>query len=378
MRLIKNIALATIIFGLFNTTAVADTATVMIDSLSVRTKPKGEIVETIDKNSQIPVFNYYKNWIRSQNGWTDSDFTKLEENLPDVLFTEEIKGKFILINKEKNGLSRTGKTVLKAGKVYPVVTLKGDVAVVQTEKGPVSFSTDFTTLLSGQFPAGILMKNASLISPETGREIAFIKKGTFCIKLKDNLFLVNGIAGNLVPIHSSQNSYFSISTLLNKLNMVIDTFNSARVSSAITERLGYFPKVLPLTEKDVRSVSLENGKRGIFVDLRYLFYDLDGSEIKDRKTRLILKKGNEVFWQKLAKEIFESSSNIKFVQLNILRFNGNGNFAKKGFVAVGVTDYRNGICDAPPEQFMDRTESELSEDLWFFANEVYERVENGN
>ncbi|WP_457570215.1 hypothetical protein [Desulfurobacterium sp.] len=377
MKLFKNIATAALILGLFNT-ALADTATVMIDSLSIRNKPDGEIVETIDKNSTSPVFNYYENWARNDRGWIDSDFTKITETSPNVLFTETIKGKFLLINKDTEGTTKTGKITLNAGKVYPVILIKGNTAVIQTEKGITAVSRKFTTVFNGEFPAGVVLKNASLINPETGREITFLKKGTFCIKLKDNLFLINGYAGNIVPVSTPSNAYLPISSILNKLNMVIDTFNSARVSSAITERLGYFPKVLPLTEDDIETVTLEDGKKGVFVNIKYLFYDLDGSEIKDRKTRLILKKGNEVFWQKLAKEVFESSSNVKFIQLNILRFNGKGSFEKKGFVAVGVTDYKNGICDAPPEQFMDKTESELSEDLWFFANEVYERIENGN
>ncbi len=377
MKLFKNIATAALILGLFNT-ALADTATVMIDSLSIRNKPDGEIVETIDKNSTSPVFNYYENWARNDRGWIDSDFTKITETSPNVLFTETIKGKFLLINKDTEGTTKTGKITLNAGKVYPVILIKDNTAVIQTEKGITAVSRKFTTVFNGEFPAGVVLKNASLINPETGREITFLKKGTFCIKLKDNLFLINGYAGNIVPVSTPSNAYLPISSILNKLNMVIDTFNSARVSSAITERLGYFPKVLPLTEDDIETVTLEDGKKGVFVNIKYLFYDLDGSEIKDRKTRLILKKGNEVFWQKLAKEVFESSSNVKFIQLNILRFNGKGSFEKKGFVAVGVTDYKNGICDAPPEQFMDKTESELSEDLWFFANEVYERIENGN
>ncbi|OMH40630.1 hypothetical protein [Desulfurobacterium indicum] len=377
MKLLKNIATTALILGLFNT-ALADTATVMIDSLSIRNKPDGEIVETIDKNSTSPVFNYYKNWARNNRGWIDSDFTKITETSPNILFTETIKGKFLLINKDMEGSTKIGKITLNAGKVYPVILIKNDIAVIQTERGITAIPRKFTTIFNGKFPAGVILKNASLINPETGREITFLKKGTFCIKLKDNLFIINGYAGNIVPISTSSNAYLPISSILNKLNMVIDTFNSARVSSAITERLGYFPKVLPLTEDDIKTVTLENGKKGVFVNIKYLFYDLDGSEIKDRKTRLILKKGNEVFWQKLSKEVFRSSSNVKFIQLNIFRFNGKGSFEKKGFVAVGITDYKNGICDAPPEQFMDRTESELSEDLWFFANQVYERVENGN
>ncbi|WP_456395988.1 hypothetical protein [Desulfurobacterium sp.] len=376
-KLLKNIAAFALTLGLFNT-AIADSATVMIDSLSIRNKPDGKIVETIDKNSVSPIFNYYNNWARNDKGWIDTDFTRITETSPNILFTETIKGKFLLINKDTEGTTKTGNITLDAGKVYPVIFIKDNIAVIQTERGITAVPRKFTTVFNGAFPAGITLKNASLINPGTGKEITFLKKGTFCIKLKDNFFLINGYAGNIVPVSTLSNAYLPISSVLKKLNMVIDTFNSARVSSAITERLGYFPKVLPLTEDDIKTVTLENGKKGVFINIKYLFYDLDGSEIKDRKTRLILKKGNEVFWQKLAKEVFKSASNIKFIQLNIFRFNGNGSFEKKGFIAVGVTDYKNGICDASPEQFMERTESELSEDLWFFANEVYERVENGD
>ncbi|WP_457568048.1 hypothetical protein [Desulfurobacterium sp.] len=375
---IKSIMIPVIIATAFLNGALADTATIMIDSLSIRIRPEGQLTETVDRGTRIPIFNYYQNWGRESKGWIDTDFTRLNTTSPSVIFTEKIKGKFLEINKPTIGISRKGKVKLEAGKTYPVVAEKNNIVIIQTGNGRIAVPRNFTTTLEGEFPAGILIKNASLISPQTGREITFLKKGTFCIKLKNNLFLVNGNTGSIAPVSFPSHVYFSASELLNKLNIVIDTFNSARVSSAITERLGYFPKVLPLKETSIRFVNLENGKIGVFINLKYLFYDLNGEEIKDRKTRLILKKGNEVFWQKLSKEVFESYPNAKFVQLNIFRFNGKGSFEKEGFVAAGITDYKSGICDAPPEKFMKKTESELSEDLWFFANEVYERVENDN
>ena len=368
------IKIAAVIFSGIISAKAATNAQVMIDSLSVREQPEGELVETLDKNTKITYQNRYHNWINTPHGWLNSDFTKLiSQN--NFLFTEKIEGTFALIEENLEGVSLKGKEFLNEGSVFPVIKSEKGVAVIEKGGEKIAVPTNKIKIEKGIFSSGIILKNGMLIS-EKGKTLFFIKAGTPFIKI-GNFIAVNGKFGNFVPV-IPQEGYISVSNILSKVNIVVDTFNSARISSAITERLGYFPKVIPVTPEDINVVNLEEGKKGVFLNIKYMFYDLDGSEIKDRKTRLILKRGNEVFWEKVSKEIFTLNPSIKFVQINIFRYNGKGNFEKKGFVAVGITDFKNGICDAPPEKFMERTESELSEDLWFFANEVYERVENGN
>ncbi|SNR86303.1 hypothetical protein [Desulfurobacterium atlanticum] len=350
------------------------TAQVMIDSISIRKQPEGEIVGTLDKNTEITYQNRYNNWINTSSGWLNSDFTKLSPQ-NSFLFTEKIEGTFTLIEESLEGVSLYGKEILKEGSIFPVIKSEKGITIIEKKGEKIAVPTSKIKIEKGTFPAGIILKNGTLIS-EKGKTLSFIKEKTPFIKI-GNFIAVNGKFGNFIPITPKVN-HISASSILSKVNILVDTFNSARISSAITERLGYFPKVLPITPEDIHIVNLEEERKGVFLNIKYMFYDLDGSKMKDRKTRLILKRGNEVFWEKVSKEVFSLSPSVKFVQINIFRYDGKGNFEKKGFVAVGITDFKKGICDAPPEKFMEKTESELSEDLWFFANEVYERVENGN
>ncbi|MEO2064870.1 MAG: hypothetical protein ABGX17_00005, partial [Desulfurobacteriaceae bacterium] len=92
--------------------------------------------------------------------------------------------------------------------------------------------------------------------------------------------------------------------------------------------------------------------------------------------RLFLKRSNFEFWKKLTENLFNSGVN-KFVEIDVYRFDGNGGFEKGGFVASSYHNFKEGkIKDY--ESFVENSESNLIEDLWFFADQVYERLEGGN
>ncbi len=360
---------------LISNSAYSSTGKVMIDSLSVRNSPNGEITNTIDINNPINFKNSYENWINNRNGWINSDFIKIDSSRT-FLFTEKIECSIAIIKNSTTGETLSGKVSIPDNSGFPIVTEKGNFIIIDKNNVKVAVKKNRLEIKRNIFKSGIVLKNGTLIS-EDGKTLLFIKKGTPFIKI-GNIFLIKNRIGNFLPTEQTESYSPPASELTSKINLIIDTFNSARISSAITERLGYFPKVLPISPSNIHIVNMEEGKKGIYVSIKYIFYDLNGSSIKNRKTRLVLKRGNEAFWEKLSKEIFSSSKIIKFTQLHILRYNGKGNFEKKGFIATGITAYKNGACDLPPGKFMEKTESELSEDLWFFANEVYERIENGD
>jgi hypothetical protein len=165
-----------------------------------------------------------------------------------------------------------------------------------------------------------------------------------------------------------------VNAILEEVNHLVDIFNSAKYSSPIAERLGYYVKLLPVEERDLELVPTGNGY-GLKVALRYQLFYRSGKPIKTRKTRLIFKKSNFEFWRKITEICFNYGVS-RFVELDIYRYNGEG-FSKEGFVAASFNVYKLGYLTTTKD-FMENAESELSEDLWFFADEVYERLENDN
>jgi hypothetical protein len=159
--------------------------------------------------------------------------------------------------------------------------------------------------------------------------------------------------------------------IVEKMNRLIDEFNSAKKTSAIAERFGYFVKTLPVKMSDLKLVELSDGF-GLRMNLKYITVLKSGRIVETRRTRLILKRSNFELWRRLSEVAFSSGIN-KFVEISVLRYAPKRGFENMGFIAEGYSFFREGLLN-DIDGFMDASEYEFSEDLWFFEEEIYERV----
>ncbi|RKQ63931.1 hypothetical protein C7457_0820 [Thermovibrio guaymasensis] len=334
---------------------------VLTEAISVREVPNGNLIETLNKDQELPLRNLLGYWGRSEGGWLNCDYTDFK--LPLFNKTGEIE-----------------LTVAKALEDGERIK-KGDVIVVYREL-PQS--------VIGVFKEEPLEVGKDRVSVE--RDTFDVVVANFPIKLYDSFGNQVEVRAGIPLLKNSTGYLFSghfweraervdkrvevnREELLKEINRLIDIFNSVKLSSPLSKRLGYYVKTLPVRSEDLQLEETPTGT-GAFLKLRYQFITKDGRKIRGRKTRLFLKRSNFEFWKKLTEKLFNSGVN-KFVEIDVYRFNGNGGFEKGGFVASSYHNFREGkIKDY--ESFVENSESNLIEDLWFFADQVYERLEGGD
>ncbi|WP_457681400.1 hypothetical protein [Thermovibrio sp.] len=331
---------------------------VLTKELSIRGLPNGQIVETVDRGKELPLKELYNFWGLTEKGWVNCDYGEL--SFP--LFKE------------------TGELRLKVAEVIePTGNLKeGDLIVVyKEEKGKVigllngePVEADKEKLLLKDEKFKILVPNFKVELKDRNGFIAYAQPGEALLKGD----LGYAYKGHLYETaeREKEERIVDKEELLRELDRLIDIFNSVKFSSPLSERFGYFVKTLPVKPEDLKLVKTGDGE-GVVVKLKYQFITKDGETITDRKTRFFLKKSNFEFWRKITQEMFQNGID-KFVEIDVYRFNGKGGFEYEGFVASSYHIYKEGKLDNYRD-FVENSESNLSDDLWFFADQFYERLE---
>jgi hypothetical protein len=343
--------------------AKAQEADVLTSQLSIwdSPQPDSQMVETVDRGARLQLEALYRYWGLGRNGWFGVDYTDFR--FPKLKETGRIELQLCELTEPVGGY--------EPGAV-------GVVAAEGKDQVAVAFKDKVFTL----------NKNACrLIQKEFNVEVvnlpAVLYRGELEIKLKPGQVVLISPNGSVFydnylydSIHfPSPDESPDRETLLREINRLIDIFNNAKYSSPLADRLGYFVKTLPVRNEDLKVVNTPTGV-GVFVKLKYRLYTRDGEPIDDRKTRLILKRSNFIFWKRLTEELFSLGVN-KFVELDVYRFNGKGAYDDEGFVASSYHFYKEyGFPDW--RAFVNLSESNLSEDLWFFADQVYERLEGSD
>ena len=337
---------------------------VVSSAVSIRQLPMGKLEKTLDNGEIGSLENIYSFWGKTDNGWVNLDYTSF--NFPTFTETGKLPLKFILLTSPRN--------------IDNLNLDENDVIYVAREKGgraacifrnkifviPVSnFNVESTT-----FSIVVVNRKVTL---SDGINSVELKPGTALLKGNGGFVFQNHFYNSLEP---EENFTADVDTdsILKEVNRLIDIFNSAKLSSPLADRLGYYVKTLSVRDSDLKLVKTEDGGVGITINLRYKFFLKDGKPITGRKTRLFLKKSNYEFWRRLTEELFKSGIN-KFVDIQIYRFNGENTFENCGFVDSSYHLYKSGKLENWKD-FLDASESSLSDDLWFFADQVYERLED--
>ncbi len=334
---------------------------VLTPALSVRETPNGRFVETVNGGTELPLLNLLDYWGRSQRGWVNCDFT--DYALPPFKVTGHIELTVAKVVEPTQGL--------KEGDAVVVYRELQDSVIGLFKGEPVELGKEKVVVEKREFEVAV--SNYPLIlTDEKGNKVK-VKGGTPLLR-ENSLYLYKGHLWSGAE-RLKEETALDREELLREINRLIDIFNSVKLSSPLSERLGYYVKTLPVKNRDLKIVKTPTGT-GVLVDLRYQFVMKDGRIITGRKTRLFLKRSNFEFWRKLTEELFNRGVN-KFVEIDVYRFNGEDGFEEEGFVASSYHLFKE---KAPQnyETFVDCSESNLSEDLWFFADQVYERLEGEN
>jgi len=277
---------------------------------------------------------------------------------------------------------RTGTIELKVAEVVePIGELRpGDAIVVVKEERdrviglwrnrPVEIGKDKVAVRKEEFE--IVVPNFPIELKDGEDMVIEVKSGTPMLKGYESYLYMGHFWDSSEKIKEER--IVDKEELLKKINEVVDIFNSVKLSSPLSERLGYFVKTLPVKREDLQIVKTPTGT-GAFVKVKYQFVTKDGEVIRGRKTRFFFKRSNYEFWKKLTEEAFKAGLD-KFFEIDIYRFNGRDGFENGGFVASSYHLFKEGKLK-DWESFVENSESNISEDLWFFADEVYERAEGG-
>ena len=333
---------------------------VLTQALSVRETPGGKFVETVNKGQVLPLLNLLNYWGRSERGWVNCDFTDYELPLFKVTGRIELTVARIV---EPEGELKEGDAVM----VYRELP---DTVIGLFKGRPVEVGKEKVAVEKEEFE--IAVANYPLLLSDSRGSRVKVKAGTPLLKGLSH-YLYGGHLWERAE-RLKEESELNREELLKEVNRLIDIFNSVKLSSPLSERLGYYVKTLPVKSEDLTVVKTPTGV-GVFVKLKYQFITKDGRVITGRKTRLFLKRSNFEFWRKLTDELFNSGVN-KFVEIDVYRFDGEGGFEEGGFVASSYHLFKEGKLK-DYESFVESSESNLSEDLWFFADQVYERLESG-
>jgi len=331
---------------------------VLTEAVSVRENPQGQFVETVGKGEELPLNNLFKFWGKSEKGWVNTDYG--DYGFPLWKRTGQIE-------------LTVAEVVEPAGELKPgdgivVVEEKEDRVIGLWKNQPVEVDKDRVAVRKEEFE--IVVPNFPVRLKDDEGGVIEVKAGTPLLKGYES-FLYGGHFWDEAEKIKEEGTVNG-EELLKRINEVVDIFNSVKLSSPLSERLGYFVKTLPVRREDLKVVKTPTGT-GAYLNLRYQFVTKDGKVIEGRKSRFFLKRSNYEFWRKLTEEAFNSGLN-KFFEIDIYRFDGKGGFEKGGFVASSYHLFKEGKLK-DWESFIENSESNVSEDLWFFADEVYERLE---
>ncbi len=360
---------------LFPMSLRAEVGIVKIDSLSVTDSPRGSKVGKVLFNQAVPVYARFSNWVKVDKGWIDADFLKVEEK-EKFEFVGKVRRKLALVEDPIEAATSNG-TINIPPNSYIMLGLEKEGKIFGMYKGlGVSVNASRVKVKEGVFDLVVFKEDVVLVNRESNpsERVLRLSLGTPAILIGDGLVASNFRFGFVKPVEPEAISLDKQSVIAT-LNNFIDVFNTAKASGALASRMGYYCKTEKLTEDDVNYVDLDSGRIGVYINLKYKFFDLNGKPLSDRKARLILKLGNEAFWQKVSKLILSKVPQASFVQINIERFSPEG-YRKLGFIAVGRTQFKEGICELNPKEFMELVQHEINDDLWFFAEAVYREMEN--
>ena len=337
---------------------------VVSSAASIRQVPMGQIEKTLNRGEGAPLSSLFTFWGKSENGWVNLDYTSFDFPFEKVMGELPLKFAVISYPKTIDGIELKENDVLYVAKVEDgqAVCLFKNRALLVPEKDLNVESATFSV---------VVVNGGALLSD--GTNSLKIEPGTALLKGEGGYLYRNHYYTSLEPLVEERS--VDIDTVLKEVNRLIDIFNSAKLSSAIADRLGYYVKTMPVKDTDLKLVRTEDGGVGVVISLKYKFFLKSGEPITGRKTRLFLKESNYEFWRKLTEELFNSGVN-KFVDIRVLRFDGESSYEECGFVDSSYHLYKLGYLKSW-KSFLENSESNLSDDLWFFADEVYERLENG-
>ncbi len=348
---------------LFPIVSAAQEFQVVSSAVSIRQVPMGQIEKTLSEGERAPLTSLFTFWGKTEGGWVNLDYTDF--NFPFEKVMGELPLKFAVISLPKtiSGIELKENDVLYIAKIEDgqAVCLFKNRAFLVPEKDLNVESATFSV---------VVVNGGALLSD--GENSVKLKPGTALLKGNGGYLYRNHYYSSLEPLKTSKN--VDVDAVLKEINRLIDIFNSAKLSSPLADRLGYYVKTLPVKDSDLKIVRTQDGGVGAVVNLRYKFFLKDGEPITGRKTRLFLKESNYEFWRKLTEKLFDSGIN-KFVDIKIYRFDGSDSYENCGFVDSSYHLYKLGYLK-DWKSFLKNSESNLNDDLWFFADEVYERLEN--
>ncbi len=350
-------------FLLFPLVSQAQEFQVVSSAASVRQVPMGQIEKTLNRGDRAPLTSLFTFWGKTKNGWVNLDYTSFNFPFEKVMGELPLKFSIITSPEEIDGLKLNENDVLYVAKVKDgkAVCLFKNRAFLVPEKDLDVESSTFSVI--------VINRKATL---SDGVYSVTLKPGTALLKGNGGYIYRNHFYTSLEPVR--RETSVDLDTVLKEINRLVDIFNSAKFSSSLADRLGYYVKTMPVRDQDVELVRTDDGGVGVVVTLRYKFYLKNGEPIEGRKTRLFLKESNYEFWRKLSEDLFKSGVD-KFVDIRVYRFNGKDSYEDCGFVDTSYHLYKLGYLKNW-KTFLDSSESNLSDDLWFFADEVYERLED--
>ena len=363
--------LLTFLFSLLPVVAFSQEVKVLIDVVSIEDSIDGEIIKTINSGEKEKLLNIYGYWGRLKDGWINLDYTDF--SFPDFYKISEVKLTVGIVLVPSKAETDSGEIELKPndviffkvekeGKVYGL--FKGEAIAIDANNVEVK-----------ELNLKVVNLNRPIkLFSENGNETVVLPGKTLLLEDKGKVIYKNHLWTSF-SFADKRNKELSLTSLEDEINHLIDIFNSAKYSSPISERIGYYVKLLPVEVNSFEVLETPTGI-GLKIRFKYQFFYKDGKPVKGRKTRFILKKSNFNFWKTISELCFRYGVN-KFVEIEVYRFNGENDFEKEGFIASSYHYYKENKLSTLND-FINNSESDFSDDLWFFADEVYERLENGD
>ncbi|MEO2068718.1 MAG: hypothetical protein ABGX27_04325 [Desulfurobacteriaceae bacterium] len=361
----------TLLFVLFPVISFSQEVKILIDAVSVRDSVNGEIVRTLNSGEKEELFNVYGYWGKVKGGWLNLDYT--DYSFPDFSVTAEVKLSIGVVLVHSKAETDSGEIELKPNDVIFFKTEKNGKIFGLFNKKAVAINLNDIELKELNFKVVNLNRPVKLFS-ESGEETVVFPGETVLFEEGGKVLYKNHLWASFL-FTDIKTKEPSLTSLEEEINHLIDIFNSAKYSSPISERIGYYVKLLPVDVNSFEVLETPTGL-GLKIRLKYQFFYKDGKPVKGRKTRFILKKSNFNFWKTISELCFRYGVN-KFVEIEVYRFNGENDFEKEGFIASSYHYYKENKLSSLSD-FINNSESEFSNDLWFFADEVYERLENGD
>lgn len=344
---------------------------VLTDAISVRSFPDGKIIRTLDYGKTEHLLNRYSFWGRSVKGWINLDYT--DYTFPEYRKMGKIKLRIAIVDAPCKAETDNGSVSLERGNTI-LVGREIRSRILGWYNGiPIAVERKNVHLENLVFNVVSLNRPLNLYSTD-GRTATVLPGKTVSVT-ENGKVLYKGYLWSKSAFEKPTVKNINLRSLEKVINHLIDIFNAAKYSSPISERIGYYVKLLPINTNSFTALKTSDGI-GLKIKLRYEFFYRNGEPVTGRKTRLILKKSNFDFWKTVFKQCFDSGIN-KFVEIDVYRFDGKSNFSKEGFIASSYHYYKDGKL-SKLNDFIKNAESDFSNDLWFFADDVYERVEDGN